>query len=184
MWYYAFDELLLLLKSGETRSSRFVGEDMAKSKITDTVREMLSEYLPAEGLSLYDCEFRKEGQDYYLRVFIDREDGEYISTDDCEKVSRYLSDKLDEQDPIEQNYYLEVSSPGLDRELKTDEHFARYIGSLVDVRLYKAAGGSKEHTGILVSHDETGTTIKDEQSGEELFIEASNLAKVNLTVII
>lgn len=175
---------MLLLKSGETRSSSFVGEYMAKSRIIDTVREMLSGYLPEEGLSLYDCEFRKEGQDYYLRVFIDREDGGYIGTDDCEKVSRYLSDRLDEADPIEQNYYLEVSSPGLDRELRTPEHFARYMGSLVDVRLYKAAGGSKEHTGVLIAHDERGTTIKDEQSGEELFIEAGNLAKVNLTVII
>ena len=157
---------------------------MAKNKITDTVREMLSEYLAAEGLSLYDCVFQKEGPDHYLRVYIDREDGDYIGTDDCEKVNRYLSDRLDEADPIEQNYYLEVSSPGLDRELKTEEHFRRYIGSSVDVKLYKAVEGSKEHTGILLARDGNGMTIQDESSGKEFFIEADNIAKVNLTVII
>ena len=157
---------------------------MAKSKIADTVREMLSGYLPELGLALYDCAFQKEGQDYYLRVFIDRTDGGYVGTDDCETVSRYLSDRLDETDPIEQNYYLEVSSPGLDRELKTPEHFNRYIGSSVDVKLYKALEGRKEYTGILLSHDEKGIVIKEELSGKEMSIEAGDLAKVNLTVII
>ena len=156
---------------------------MAKNKITDLVRGMLSDYLTAEDLSLYDLVFQKEGPDHYLRVFIDRTDGGYVSTDDCEKVSRYLSDRLDEADPIEQNYYLEVSSPGLDRELKTKEHFLRYVGSSVDVKLYKALDGSKELTGILLDYEEGGIRIKDD-SGKELFIEAGNLAKANLTVII
>ena len=154
------------------------------NKTVSLVEDLIADFLKEIDLFLWDAEFVKEGRDWYLRLFIDRTDGEYVSTDDCEMVSEYLSKQLDERDPIEQNYYLEVSSPGLDRELRTPEHFARYMGSLVDVRLYKAAGGSKEHTGVLIAHDERGTTIKDEQSGEELFIAAGNLAKVNLTVII
>ena len=101
---------------------------MAKKKITEIVEEITAEFLAENGLELYNSEFVKEGKDWFLRLYIDRLTGEdtaeaeeeneqYVSTDDCEKVSRYLSDELDRLDPIEQNYYLEVSSPGLDREL-------------------------------------------------------------------
>ena len=100
---------------------------MAKKKITDTVEELLADFLEREGYELYDCEFVKEGRDWFLRVYVDRTaEGEYIGTEDCEKVSRFLSEKLDEADPIEQNYYLEVSSPGMDRKLMKREHYARY----------------------------------------------------------
>ena len=108
---------------------------MAKvKKIAEVAEEILQEFLAENGLSLYDAEYVKEGPDRVLRVYIDKEDG-YIGTEDCEKVSRFLSDKLDELDPIEDNYVLEVSSPGLDRELKKDEHFSRYIGEEVEVSL-------------------------------------------------
>ena len=92
----------------------------AKVKVTDLVEEIAAPFLEENGLELYHTEFLKEGRDWFLRVYIDKKEGqeeEYVSTDDCEKVSRFLSDELDRIDPIEQNYYLEVSSPGLDREL-------------------------------------------------------------------
>ncbi|MBR1993470.1 MAG: ribosome maturation factor RimP, partial [Firmicutes bacterium] len=74
---------------------------------------MMADFLAAEGYELYNIEFVKEGKDWFLRVYVDMASGEgYIGTEDCEKVSRFLSEKLDEEDPIEQNYYLEVSSPG------------------------------------------------------------------------
>ena len=99
------------------------------------------------GCYIYDVEFVKEGGLYFLRIFADREGG--IDLDTCEEISRALSDVLDDKDPIKQNYYLEVSSPGIERKLKTSEHFKRYIGETVDIGLYKAISGSKQLTGVL-----------------------------------
>ena len=124
---------------------------MAKKKITEVVAELLSGYLEEQGMELYNVEFVKEAKDWFLRVFIDKLPGEaeeqYISTDDCEMVSRYLSEKLDEVDPIEQNYYLEVSSPGLDRILLREKDFIRFAGHPVEVNLYKSIDGKKHYTG-------------------------------------
>ena len=141
---------------------------MAKKKITDVVAELAGDFLAENGYELYNTEYVKEGRDWFLRVYIDKaqaEPGEeqtYISTEDCEKVSRFLSEKLDEADPIEQNYYLEVSSPGMDRPLITPEHYARYVGEEVEIRLYKAIDGVKNIQGTLESFDaETETaTVK------------------------
>lgn len=125
------------------------GAVMAKNNIKETVEEILSEFLRLEGYELYNVQYVKEGKDWFLRVTIDKLHGEnqYIGTEDCEKVSRYLSEKLDESDPIAQNYYLEVSSPGMDRELLKKEHFERYMGRIVDVSLYKGIDGNKVLTG-------------------------------------
>lgn len=112
---------------------------MAKKKISDIVFEVLESFLKDNSLELYNVEFKKEGKDWFLRVYIDKqpspdsETQEYVNTDDCEMVSRFLSEKLDELDPIEQNYYLEVSSPGMDRELLKEEHYTRFAGQLVNV---------------------------------------------------
>ena len=108
------------------------GKYMAKENVASKAAGLLDGFLEKEGYSLYHCEYTKEGKDRYLKVYIDKDEG-YVGTDDCEKVSRYLSDRLDETDLIAQNYYLVVSSPGLDRELITQEHFDRYTGSDVDV---------------------------------------------------
>ena len=124
-------------------------------KITELVEELLGTFLEEKSLELYDVQYVKEGKDYFLRVFIDKalvegkeydeaeaeEDGtlawneKYVSTIDCEMVSEYLSQKLDALDPIEENYYLEVSSPGMDRELVKPRHFEKAIGEFVDVFL-------------------------------------------------
>lgn len=152
---------------------------MAKKKIASTVENILNPFLEKEGYMLYHVEFVKEGQNWFLRVYIDNEEGR-IGTNDCEKVSGYLSEKLDKTDPIEQNYYLEVSSPGLDRELFTEEHFSRYIGEDVDVHLYSQIDGNKIITGILKSF--TGEDVTLTVSGTDKTILKSNIAKVSLTV--
>ena len=155
---------------------------MAKGKkIIEVAEEALAGFLEENNLALYDAEYVKEGPDRVLRIYIDKADG-YISTEVCERVSRYLSEKLDELDPIEENYVLEVSSPGLDRELKKDEHFAKYIGQLVDVSLYKAIDGEKKLTGTLISRDEK--ELKIDVEGSEKAIPLQQITKVNLTVTI
>ena len=158
---------------------------MAKKKIKDIVEEILSPYLAENGLELWNVEFVKEVKDWFLRVYIDKSDhqeGSYVSIEECEGVSRYLSEALDKEDPIEQNYYLEVSSPGMDRELITEEHFKRYFGSPVDIKLYKAIDGKKEITAILKDMDDNNFYLEDEE--KEIVVEKSQVAKTKLAVII
>ncbi|MDY6037403.1 MAG: ribosome maturation factor RimP [Eubacterium sp.] len=153
---------------------------MSKKKITVITEELISEFLKDRNLLLWSCEFVKEGPDYFLRVYIDKEDG-YISTQECEDVSRFLSEKLDEQDLIEREYYLEVSSPGMDRELTKREHFDRYRGSLVELKLYKPLNGSKQFEGYLVSMEEGIITVLVDD--EEIKLSKEQIAKVNLAVV-
>lgn len=156
---------------------------MAKKKITEIAAEMMSDFLAAEGYELYNIEFVKEGKDWFLRVYVDMASGEgYIGTEDCEKVSRFLSEKLDEEDPIEQNYYLEVSSPGMDRPLLKREHYERYVGSEVEIRLYKGKDGSKNIQGVLESIDGETVTVTDHDNNK-WELELSEIAKANLAVI-
>ena len=152
---------------------------MAKRRITDITTEILKDYLPDNGYSLYHSEFVKEGREWFLRIYVDNDNGP-MGTQDCEKISRYLSEKLDESDPIEQNYYLVVSSPGLDRELVTREHFERYIGEDVDLRLYKAVNGEKTISGKLVSYD--GSNVEIEHEGKNMIFSRKEIAKTRLTV--
>ena len=156
---------------------------MAKKKITEIAAEMMSDFLAAEGYELYNIEFVKEGKDWFLRVYVDMASGEgYIGTEDCEKVSRFLSEKLDEEDPIEQNYYLEVSSPGMDRPLLTKAHYERYVGSEVEIRLYKGKDGTKNIQGVLESIEGETVTVTDHDN-KKWELELSEIAKANLAVI-
>ena len=154
---------------------------MAKKRITQITEEILRDYLPENGYSLYHCEFVKEGRDWFLRIYVDNDNGP-MSTSDCENISRYLSDKLDQSDPIEQNYYLVVSSPGIDRELFTEDHFRRYTGSDVDISLYKALNGEKTITGRLLSYEDG--IIEIQLGDESIKLEKKDVAKTKLTVII
>ena len=156
---------------------------MAKINIRTLVSEMSADFLAEHNLELYNVEFQKEGKDWFLRIYIDKSEGTegYISTDDCELVSRFLSEKLDEADPIEQNYYLEVSSPGMDRALITEEHYRRYAGQLVDVKLYSGIGGKKTYQGILKGLNENILTI--EENGKTVKLPFDKVAKTNLAVI-
>lgn len=158
---------------------------MAKVRIKDLVEDIINPFLSENGLELYNVEFMKEAKDWFLRVYIDKEEGseeEYVSTDDCEKVSRFLSGKLDESDPIEQNYYLEVSSPGMDRTLIKEKDFIRYAGKQVDVNLYQAIDGKKAFTGELVGISNENLVIIDENK-KEIEIPMSKVAKTKLAVI-
>lgn len=156
---------------------------MAKKKITEIAAEMMADFLRQEGYELYNIEFVKEGKDWFLRVYVDMASGEgYIGTEDCEKVSRFLSEKLDEEDPIEQNYYLEVSSPGMDRPLLKREHYERYVGSEVEIRLYKGKDGTKNIQGVLDSIEGETVTVTDHDN-KEWKLELSEIAKANLAVI-
>ena len=156
---------------------------MAKKKITEIIEEISAEFLAQNGLELYNSEFVKEGRDWFLRVYIDKaQEAQYVSTDDCEKVSRFLSAELDRIDPIEQNYYLEVSSPGMDRALLKDKDFVRFAGEIVDISLYKAADGQKAYQGRLVGIEDGKIIITDEQDNRIEF-PREQVAKTKLAVI-
>ncbi|MDR0885224.1 MAG: ribosome maturation factor RimP, partial [Clostridiales Family XIII bacterium] len=117
-----------------------------KVSIYDRIDALLSEFLCEHGYELYHVTLTKEGKDRFLRVFIEKLDltAGGISTDDCELVSRYLSERLDDDDVVGGDmYYLEVSSPGLDRELVKDAHFERYVGDGIELKLFKAYDGKK-----------------------------------------
>ncbi len=158
---------------------------MAKKKTGELIAEWLEEFGAENGYELARTEYVKEGGQRYLRVYVDKlEDGGYgvMGTDDCETVSRYLSDKLDEADPIKENYVLEVSSPGMDRPLLTEKDFKRFMGSVVEVKLYEAIDGRKLLTGELTGYKDGEITIKDEK-GKEIILPKGRAAKVNLAVI-
>ena len=127
------------------------------SKTTELVSQMAKPFVEAAGCELWDVEFVKEAGTWVLRVTIDKEGG--VSIDDCEAVSRPLSDALDEADPIESSYSFEVSSPGIDRVLKKPEHFQRFLGERVEARLYRPRNGSKRCTGILEAWQEGALTL-------------------------
>ncbi|MEL7657417.1 MAG: ribosome maturation factor RimP [Bacillota bacterium] len=157
---------------------------MAKIRIKDLIAEALAEFLEENGYELYNVEFIKEGKDWFLRVYIDRtndSDGG-ISTDDCEKVSRFLSARLDELDPIEQNYYLEVSSPGMDRALIKESDYVRFAGKFVDVTLYQGMNGKKAYFGKLEGIQNDHLVIIDEKENR-IEIPMEKVAKTKLAVI-
>ncbi len=158
---------------------------MAKKKIKELVEDILAEYLMQNNLFLWNVEFTKEAKDWFLRVYIDKDDG-YIDITDCEGVSRFLSEALDKDDPIEQNYYLEVSSPGMDRQLITDEHYKKYIGHLVEMKLYKALDGQKNISAILAGVDDKNyyLTTDDNDIKKDIAIEKSQVAKTKLAIVI
>ncbi len=173
---------------------------MAKKPIKELIEEVLEPFLKENGYELYNVEFVKEVKDWFLRVYIDRDTQEVfqenpfhttdsetklnlgIGTDDCEKVSRFLSAKLDELDPIEQNYYLEVSSPGMDRVLLREKDFKRFAGSMVTLQLYKALDGKKTLTGKLIGLEEDKIIISDEE-GNVIKVDFKMAAKTKLAVI-
>ncbi len=157
---------------------------MAKNRIKDLIADELSGFLVNNGYELYNIEFVKEGKDWFLRVYIDRADDSAggVSTDDCEKVSRYLSSRLDELDPIEQNYYLEVSSPGIDRALIKDSDYVRYAGRFVDVALYQGLNGKKAYFGKLEGLKDGNLIITDEKENT-IEIPIEKVAKTKLAVI-
>ncbi len=124
---------------------------MNRQAITALVRPWAESACQTAGCTLWDVEYIREGGENYLRVTIDKPEGVGIS--DCEAVSRLMNDILDTEDPIDESYSFQVSSPGVERELKKPEHFEKYLGEKIRLRLYKAFEGAKEHIGILEKAD-------------------------------
>lgn len=138
--------------------------------------ELVMPLIEANNFELVDVEYVKEGSTWYLRFYIDKEGG--ITVDDCEIISRALSDKLDERDFIDDAYILEVSSPGLGRPLKKPKDFERSIGKEVEIKTYKAINRQKEFEGTLVSYTDSQIVIMADE--EEMTFERSDIALIRL----
>ena len=146
------------------------------AKVTDVVAQLAAPVVEQAGCSLWDVEYVKEAGEWFLRVYIDKEGG--VSIDDCEAVSRPLSDLLDEADPIEGSYTFEVSSAGADRVLKKPEHVARFQGQEVEVKLYRPRDGRKDFVGVLRSWQDGDVTL--DVGGEPAAFEKKEIALVRL----
>ena len=148
-----------------------------KKNYAERTEALLAPILEKENFELVDVEWVREGPDWFLRAYIDKEGG--ITIGDCELVSRALEEKLDAQDFISENYILEVSSPGLDRPLKKDRDFARSIGKEVEIRLFAAIEGTRELTGTLLDFDRETVRIGLEKE-KELLIPRAQIARIRL----
>ena len=127
---------------------------MSKKEIYEQKAEaLITSIVEAHGFELVDVEYVKEGSNYYLRAYIDKPQG--ITVDDCEVVSRAFSEKLDEEDFIEEAYIMEVSSPGLGRPLKKEKDYKRSMGKELEIRTYRAINREKEFYGVLTAYDES-----------------------------
>lgn len=148
----------------------------SKENYEERTEKLLDPIVESLGFKTVDVEYVKEGPDYYLRAYIDKEGG--ITVDDCEKVSRKLEELLDAEDFIPNAYILEVSSPGLGRQLKKEKHYLANIGEQVDVKLYESVDKVKEFTGILKAYE--NEEFEFELKEKTLKIPLSSVAKINL----
>lgn len=149
------------------------------SKITEIVSELAEPVVKACGCQLWDVEYIREAGTWFLRVYIDKEDG--VSINDCEAVSQALDPILDEKDPIPGSYTFEVSSAGVERALRRPSDFERFMGSYISVKLYTAKNGSKEHVGYLASYSDGDVTIKYKNGAEAVFTK-NEVAGVRLRI--
>ncbi len=134
---------------------------MASDNIEVKIEKLLQDIIESLGYDLYDVRYEKEGKDYYLRIFIDKSDG--IDLNDCEKVNNAINDILDEADYIKGQYFLEVSSPGVERVLRKENHFKKQIGKEISLKLFKPINKHKEIIGILEEYNDNELTIKLEK---------------------
>ncbi|MBQ8147603.1 MAG: ribosome maturation factor RimP [Lachnospiraceae bacterium] len=149
---------------------------MKRVEVEQRCEALVQPILDENHFELWDVEYVKEGANYYLRVYADKEGG--ITIDDCVTISRALEAKLDEDDFIQEAYILEVSSPGLGRPLKRERDFLRSIGAEVDVKLYQALNGQKEFTGILKEYKDEQILLELEDG--ELELKRSDIALIRL----
>ena len=151
---------------------------MGKAPITQSVTELIEPGLLAKRLDLVDVEFKKEGKNWVLRIYIDRESG--VTLEDCQKVSRLAGDLIEVEDVIEPVYILEVSSPGLNRVLKKEKDFLKYSGKKINIQCHAHMDGKKKFTGILTGFIDQ--SIHLEMDGQQLTIPLSIVAKANLVI--
>ena len=149
------------------------------SKITEKVWALAEPVVAAQGCTVWDVEYLKEAGSWYLRLYIDKEEGT-VSISDCEAVSRALDPILDEADPIPDSYIFEVSSAGAERSLKRPSDFERFMGSRCEVKLYKAAEGRKEFIGTLKGYDNGNVTVT--VGNTDYTFESSQVANVRLLI--
>ncbi len=155
---------------------------MKKNEIEQHCTDLVVPIIEENNFELVDVEYVKEGSDYYLRVYADKEGG--INIDDCVLISRALEAKLDDADKIKDAYILEVSSPGLTRPLKKEKDFKRSIGKLVELKLYKQYNGTKEYVGVLENFDENTITImNDDDNHEEITFNRSDISMIRLAFV-
>jgi ribosome maturation factor RimP len=164
------------------------GGTMAGTDIAVKVGELLQPFLTEHDLDLYRIVYKKEGSAWVLRVILDKPEdaeSEYVSIDECEETTRFLSEKLDESDFIDRAYNLEVSSPGLDRELIHESDFTRFAGRDVEVRTYEQINGSKFIEGILVGREvtEDGAVVAIDTQDGRVNIPENKISKINLAVV-
>ena len=144
------------------------------AKIEEKVEELIKDKIENIGYSLYDVEYAKEGPNYYLRIYIDSPKG--IDLNDCEKVNNEINVVLDEADYIKEQYYLEVSSPGIERRLRKDKHLEQNISKNVEIKLFKKDNnGKKEYTGKLKAFNQEEIII---EADKEITIERKNIAQI------
>lgn len=152
---------------------------MSTPKIKSVVEEMVQPFLTEHDFELVDVEFVKEGSNWFLRVYVDKDGG--IDIDDCGLVSEYLSQKLDETDPIPQAYFLEVSSPGAERPLKKSEDVVKAVGKDVFITVYEPVDGLKEFEGRLLSFENNELVVATGK--KEYRIPYSKVASARLAII-
>ena len=142
------------------------------ANIEEKVEKLVTEPIEKIGYKLYDVEYSKEGKDYFLRIFIDKDNG--IDLNDCEKVNDAISNILDEANYIKEQYFLEVSSPGIERILRKDKHLEENIGEEINIRLFKKdENGLKEYQGILKNFDNEFIELQD-----SVKIERKNISQI------
>ena len=146
------------------------------AKADETLEKLALDVCERHGVYIYNTEYKKEGSEYYLRLFIDKDGG--VTIEDCENVSREISPLLDDLTFIKEAYIFEVSSPGIDRALTRDWHFEKVMGEEIDIKLFAPLDGRKEITGVLTSYADGIITVKE--NDKEITIEKSKAASVRL----
>lgn len=166
-----------LQKSGSKSHSLIMSkEDQILANIEEKIETRLSSIIEPLGYEIYDVQYAKEGKDYFLRIFIEKE-GSEITLDDCEKVNNAITDVLDEENYIKEQYFLEVSSTGVEKLIRKEKHLKDNIGELITIRLFKPVDGLKEYVGELVSFDENVIEIKLEDE-EVVNFERKNISQI------
>ena len=155
----------------------FGGIYLAKQNTVERVIEIVKPFADELGLEIWDVTFKKEGADWYLRIFIDKEGG--VSIDDCVDLTHAVSKPLDDADPIKQNYMLEISSPGVERELTRDEHFRKYIGQKVIIKTIRPIDNVRDFNGVLKAYENKTITV-ELQDGKELALDKKETNFVKL----
>lgn len=145
------------------------------AKVEEKVENLINQKIEDLGYNLYDVEYVKEGKDYFLRIYIDKENG--IDLNDCELVSNHITEILDKEDCIQEQYFLEVSSPGVERILRKEKHLKDNLQHKVNIKLFRPVEGQKQWIGILKNFDDKEIIIENLENNE-VILERSNISQI------